>query len=240
MRALAIVHESERDTGTIGERICERGFELEIMTVEGTLPEPGSVDLVVVYGSSESAYDDGVRWLRRELDYLGTVLGSGTPILGICFGGQVLSRVLGGSVAPSPHPETGWVTVATEQPALIAPGPWMQFHFDRFTLPPGATAVATSEHALQAFTHGPHLGLQFHPEITPEVFERWLAEWKVVGALEDFAAAGVDIAEIADEIVARAESSRAEAMRLFDAFWERSQRLVRPDEPPPVSAPLSG
>ena len=72
--------------------------------------------------------------------------------------------IFGGSVAASPEPETGWFHVATNAPALVPAGPWLEFHFDRFTLPDGAIAVARTRQALQAFTYGPHLGVQFHPE----------------------------------------------------------------------------
>jgi hypothetical protein len=115
------------------------------------------------------------------------------------------------------------VEIATEDPLLVPPGPWMEFHFDRFTLPPGATAVASTEHALQAFTHGRHLGVQFHPEITPGVFDRWMADWEHVGAFERFESMGISIPAIRTEILARAETSRAAAGLLFDTFWERAQ-----------------
>jgi GMP synthase (glutamine-hydrolysing) len=222
MRALALIHEAERDTGSIGERITELGFDLEIAFVGGDLPEAGSVDLVVIFGSSESAYDDKVPWLKRELEYVAETAVTSTPIFGICFGGQVLSRVLGGTVSRSLHPETGFVKLTSDDPALVAPGPWMEFHFDRFTLPPGATEVARSEHALQAFTYGRHLGIQFHPEITPRVFDRWMHEWELVGALERFEAMGIAIPAIRAEIVQRADEARAACARLFDAFWERA------------------
>ena len=53
----------------------------------------------------------------------------------------------------------------------------MEFHDDAFTLPPGPLPLAANETGLQAFTLGPHLGVQFHPEITPAAFAAWVRSW---------------------------------------------------------------
>ena len=127
-------------------------------------------------GSAHAAYDDELPWLAPELAYLRRAVDVGTPVLGICFGGQALARVLGGTVGRAPMPERGLTTVESLDPAVPA-GPWMEFHHDAFTLPPGATPLARSEAGLQAFAHGPHLGVQFHPEISPDVFAAWAESW---------------------------------------------------------------
>jgi GMP synthase-like glutamine amidotransferase len=53
-------------------------------------------------------------------------------------------------------------------------GPWFQWHFDRWTLPPGATEIARTANASQAFVLGRALAVQFHPEIDEELLELWL------------------------------------------------------------------
>ena len=55
-------------------------------------------------------------------------------------------------------------------------GPWFQWHFDRWTLPPGATEVARTAASSQAFVLGRALALQFHPEIDRALLEVWLAD----------------------------------------------------------------
>ena len=99
-------------------------------------------------------------------------------MLGLCFGGQMLARVLGGEVSRGDIAEIGWLPVRTTDPELVPQGPWFQWHFDTFTTPPGATLIAESDVAPQAFVWGRSLGLQFHPEVTPEIMHDWVREYR--------------------------------------------------------------
>jgi hypothetical protein len=54
----------------------------------------------------------------------------------------VLAAVLGAEVGPAPVPELGWRVVETDDPAVIPEGPWLEWHFERFCTPPGATELA--------------------------------------------------------------------------------------------------
>ena len=58
-------------------------------------------------------------------------------------------------------------------PGAIPAGPWLEWHYERFTTPPGAVEVARTADAVQAFRMGPHLGVQFHPESTVEIVAHW-------------------------------------------------------------------
>jgi GMP synthase-like glutamine amidotransferase len=64
------------------------------------------------------------------------------------------------------RPEVGWTPIQTHRPDLIEPGPWFQWHSDRWVLPDGIRALARTGTAEQAFTAGRSLGVQFHPELT--------------------------------------------------------------------------
>ena len=59
---------------------------------------------------------------------------------------------------------------------LVPPGPWFQFHYDRWSVPDGATEVARNALASQAFVAGRSLAVQFHPELTAATLEGWLSE----------------------------------------------------------------
>ena len=117
----------------------------------------------MVLGSERTAFDDAVPWLDGELSLVRQALADGVPLLGICFGGQVLARALGARVYRLPEPEIGWVRLASQHPGL-AGGPWLEWHRDGFELPAGARELATGGASVQAYAIGPHLGLQFHPE----------------------------------------------------------------------------
>ena len=64
--------------------------------------------------------------------------------------------------------------MASDEPALIDSGPWLEWHFDRFTVPQSVPVVARSAVANQAFVSGRTLGVQFHPEVDETVLEAWL------------------------------------------------------------------
>jgi GMP synthase-like glutamine amidotransferase len=230
-RALFVVHDQDpergiADTGTLRDHVIERGYDVEIVHPADDLPDVGTFEFVIVMGSSEAAYDDSVPWLLAEIAFLRTALAANVPILGVCFGGQLLSRVLGGKVKRSDHPEHGYVTVDTVAPDLVSRGPWMQMHYDRFTLPPGAREIARNGAALQAFTFGRNLGLQFHPEISPSVWATWQASWAAHREGQLVVDRGIDLDKITAEITARATESKENCGIVLDAFLKLAHAPV--------------
>jgi GMP synthase (glutamine-hydrolysing) len=230
-RALFLVHDDDTDrgiadTGTLREHVADRGYEIEIVHPSDEFPDVTTFEFVIVMGSAEAAYDDSVPWLAAEIAYLRSALAANVPILGVCFGGQLLSRVLGGKVKRSETPEHGYVTVEPVAPDLVSRGPWMQMHFDRFTLPPGAREIARNGAALQAFTFGKNLGVQFHPEISPAVWATWQASWAATREGQLVVERGIDLQQITAEISARAEESRTNCGLLLDAFLTLSRTPV--------------
>ena len=100
------------------------------------------------------------------------------PVLGLCFGGQMLARALGAEVFRRTKSEIGWLPVRSTDPELVPDGPWFQWHFDSFTVPPGATLIAESDVGPQAFVAGRSLGLQFHPEVTTQIMDDWVRAYR--------------------------------------------------------------
>jgi GMP synthase-like glutamine amidotransferase len=151
--------------------------------------------------------------------FIGEAVRRDVPVLGLCFGGQMLAKVLGGTIERAPAPELGWYAIETVDPAVVPAGPWLQWHFDAFTLPPGAEQLAVSDAGVQAFAHGPHLGVQFHPESTIEIVRRWAQADR-----ERLRALGIDDGEaLLERGRKHAEEAKAAAFELFDAFWERAR-----------------
>ena len=151
--------------------------------------------------------------MRRAVD-------EDVPVLGLCFGGQMLARVLGADVYRSDQSEIGWLPVRTADPDLVPDGPWFQWHFDAFTAPPGATVVAETDVGPQAFVAGRSLGLQFHPEVTTEIMDDWVRVYR-----HELDGDGVDPDALLEETYRRADESRGNAMQLFDRFLRDVARL---------------
>ncbi|MEK7275900.1 MAG: glutamine-hydrolyzing GMP synthase [Chloroflexota bacterium] len=120
----------------------------------------------ILSGGPNSVYEPGAPALP---DY---VLESGLPVLGICYGMQLMARALGGHVAPSPQREYGRAEIQFTQSSLQPPTSnfqvWMS-HGDRVDqLPPGFAVTATSPNCPVAAMEdlGRKLfALQFHPEV---------------------------------------------------------------------------
>jgi GMP synthase-like glutamine amidotransferase len=178
MRVAVVRHHEEDWAGFIGAAFRERGAEIDycLFPDGGSLPGLGGVDHVVVLGAAWSVYDDhpGRAWIADELAWLQRADQAGVPVLGICFGAQALAAALGGRVEAALRGEIGWVTVDSLDTELISPGPWLEFHGDRFLPPPQARVLASSAAGIQAFSLGPHLAVQFHPEADAAQLRAWL------------------------------------------------------------------
>ena len=186
-RALVLAHEPQGTSALIGERLALRGFDVHEHVVTEDLDRPNDpvpfpdfteYDVLVPMGSIRSLTDTGEidQWIFEEIDIVRKAYARGTPMLGVCFGGQLLAAALGGEVEQAPVPEIGWYEVSavdgTANPA--GPGPWFQWHHDRFTPPPDADVLAVNDNAVQLFRLGRCVGTQFHPEVTHAHVENFL------------------------------------------------------------------
>ena len=230
MRVLFMQHDHVSPPGPVAERFAQRGYEVvesvivprdrfDSPDVSFNFPEVGEYDVVVPMGAPWGAWDDERigTWLTPELDWLRNVQAGDVPILGICFGAQALARALGGSVAPGPRAEIGYTWITSEDESLVPGGPWFQWHYDRFTVPPGAVEIARNPLASQAYVIGRSLAVQFHPEVTTACLRGWLDE----GGLEEAQEDGVDPDELLAFTVREEPKAIQRAHALVDAFLDR-------------------
>ncbi len=150
---------------------------------------------------------------------MATAVHRGVPVLGVCFGAQLLAEVLGGSVERAERTELGWGEIRTDDPGLIGPGPWLNWHHDAITCPPTAVALAHTESALQAFIDGIHTGVQFHPEVTPDVVNGWIDDARDRNSVTD-----EDIRSLLSGFDDRGHGSERQSRFLFEGFLNRAGR----------------
>jgi GMP synthase-like glutamine amidotransferase len=221
VRALVVQHEQPTPGGYVHQWLDEREADQDIYRIdtEERQVDPRAYDIIVTLGSEFAAFDDSIPWLGKEKELLLKAADADVPVLGICFGGQLLARVLGGESFRSEIAEIGWLPVRSREHGLVSDGPWFQWHFDSFTLPPGARLIADSAVGPQAYTIGRSLGVQFHPEVTPEIMDAWVRAYR-----HELDQEGVDPDLLLDETYRRAADTRAAAWRLFDGFLERASK----------------
>lgn len=222
MRILVLANASDDDAGFVGEALEARGGTFVTVHRESPdpLPELDGFDAVVSLGSEWSVYWDHIQGaVTREAALLREAVDADVPVLGLCFGGQILSHALGGSVERAPEAEIGWYAIESDVPDLIPGGPYVQWHSDRFVVPPGARELARSAVGPQAYAVGSAVGLQFHPEASPTVVRRW-----VVGGIDELTASGGTAEGFVAESDERLAESRARAAQIVDAFLAGSLR----------------
>ena len=150
------------------------------------LPAPDSPAGVVVTGSS-AMVSHREPWSERTGEWLARAALDGTPVLGICYGHQLLAHALGGEVGRNPRGrEIGTVIVRSLAPAHRDPllGVWGSAapahvtHVESvLALPEGAVRLAESDlDPVQAFRVGERAwGVQFHPEFDADTVRAYLA-----------------------------------------------------------------
>jgi GMP synthase-like glutamine amidotransferase len=151
------------------------------------------------------------------------------PVLGHCLGGQLMAKALGGDVSRNRVKEIGWGDIqVVPGPAAqrwFGPAPrFLSFHWhgETFSIPPRAARLASSEHCEnQAFALGPHLALQCHVEMTPELVRSWCLDWhKEVASLAARVKSVQTPEEMQRDLDSRLEALNAVAERVYDRWLE--------------------
>jgi GMP synthase-like glutamine amidotransferase len=189
MRLHYIQHEKHEDPGLILSWARKNGHELSRTLVDqgDDLPSLDTFELLVVMGGSMSVYeDDKYPWLAAEKRFIDKSIVAGKKVLGICLGAQILAHVLGAHVRQNSHKEIGWFEVRRLPEAEHSshfrsfPEKFMTFHWhgDTFEIPEGCVRTFSSDCTVnQGFEYGKKVaGLQFHPEVSKGVIERYISE----------------------------------------------------------------
>lgn len=170
---------------------------VDVVRVYENEPLPPIAELggVVVTGSS-AMVTDRAPWSERSAEWLVDAIDHGTPVLGICYGHQLLAQALGGKVENNPlGRQIGTLDVAlndaAEHDQLFSGFPRLLHlpvsHRQSVTaLPPGATLLAQSARdPNHAFSFGANAwGVQFHPEFDADIVRGYIEARREQLALE--------------------------------------------------------
>jgi GMP synthase-like glutamine amidotransferase len=235
VRALIIQHDHASPTGAVGRRLTHHGFDVNefLVVPQDSFDQPNvtvvfpsieDFDLIVPLGAPWGAWDDACigNWLTPEIAMIRDAVTSNKPVLGICFGGQLIARAMGGSVAPGNHAEIGWTNIWSDEHEIVSNGPWFQFHFDTWQVPPGAREIARNPAASQAFVINKTLAVQFHPELEAASLAGWLAMGGRTKVIED----GQDPDVMLAQTVAEDPAAEVRTNALVDAFLKRVAGLI--------------
>ena len=186
--AVILQHDPSIHLGNIGPVLVEHGYELRIVDASSedvTAIDPAEADLVVVLGGEMGAYQtDEFPFLQAERDLLRARLEAERPTLGVCLGAQLMAGALGQRVYRGDTTQIGYRRVEPTEAGADSPirhfdgVPVVEWHGDTFELPEEATLLASSsDYSNEAFAIGDFaLAVQFHPEVTDEMHEAWVAD----------------------------------------------------------------
>jgi GMP synthase (glutamine-hydrolysing) len=225
-RVVVLHHLDKPFLGGAEKPLFAAGFEVEQVDLKrgDPLPAPGTFDGLVSLGGDQSVRDiERYDYLVAEAELLRDEAERGTPVLGVCLGGQLLAHALGGSVERLPVRIVKWAEVhklpeAEGDPVIgQLPDPVLALHWneDGFSVPPGAVELlsrATDEGG-EAFRWGDSAwGIQFHPEADADALEGWYSDvdWLTEAGVEEASA------READRIHLPGQAATAE--RIFGGF----------------------
>jgi GMP synthase (glutamine-hydrolysing) len=209
---LVIEHEPDCPPAVLADVLCAEGVTVHLVRAhlgEQVPDDLRGVEGLVVLGGGMDADDDAAHpWFPAVRALVRTARDRRVPTLGICLGAQQLALALEGAMGRRAVAEVGILPVVPsadgrEDPLIAALGDdpqVLQWHQDQVTsLPPASRLLATgTDGAVQAFvTEDLAWGVQFHPEVTPEVVARWAETSDLLpeGATPETAAAAVEEAE---------------------------------------------
>lgn len=203
---------------------ADRGFEFEAIKLSDgqPLPDPSTLDATLVMGSAAGVYDTHYEWMEPLRDFIRSAYATNTPMIGICFGHQIMADALGGDVRKS---EKGWglgrhVYGVTARPGFLG-GNLPEFaiacsHQDQVIVPPtDAEVFLASDFTPNAgllYRNGRAMSLQAHPEFEDD-YTIALAELRR-GKVPD------DVIETAKQSVSR-RSDSGEMADYLAAFLRR-------------------
>ncbi len=190
MQPVAIFrHSPTEGPGYFAIFLEQQGIPWELIAIDEGAAVPATVDGYsgLCFMGGPMSVNDPLPWIESVCTLIRDAVAKNVPVIGHCLGGQLMSKALGGQITKNPVKEIGWGEAAGEDNAVARSwlgaysgqaGTVFQWHGETFSTPPGATRLFANDYcANQMFALGPHLGMQCHVEMTPEMIATWCGQW---------------------------------------------------------------
>ncbi len=181
-------HYFSEGPGFLGEYLTKQQIPWTLIPLDEGAAVPNDPNLFsgLVFMGGPMSVNDDLPWIPPALTLIREAVRHHVPVLGHCLGSQLMSRALGGTVSRNPQKEIGWgpvfLTAHEVAHRWFGPRPSFQafhWHGDTWSLPKNAILLAKSPLCPhQAFAIGPHLGMQFHIEMTENLIHTWCENGK--------------------------------------------------------------
>jgi len=167
----------------------QQGIPWRLIAIDEGEPVPAAVDGFsgLCFMGGPMSVNDPLPWIEPVCALIREAAAKDMPVIGHCLGGQLMSKALGGVITRNPVKELGWGEATGEDDAIAQHwlgdyagkvGTVFHWHGETFSIPPGATRLFANQYCTnQMFALGPHLGMQCHVEMTPEMISTWCEQW---------------------------------------------------------------
>jgi len=231
-KILVIVHDVDDNLNEMATPIAEAGILMDTWDVKNDQANTPNLDALDQYsgiislGAHAGVLEEAEHsWIPHERKIMQWALDTETPLLGLCFGSQLLASTAGARIYKADEGEFAWTKLnllpeAANDPVLgvLEQGAdAFHFHFDTFDLPEGATLLAETNGMNQAFRIGDKAwATQFHPEVGISQQLAWMSSYR-----RAFESQGIDISAQIEKSHALAASYRKQSWALAAAFADQ-------------------
>mgnify|MGYP002654481087 FL=1 len=228
-KILVIVHNIDDNLNEMANPIAEAGILMDTWDVQNDgdgrpdLERLGQYSGIISLGAHAGVLEEAQHpWMSHERKIMKWALDTETPLLGLCFGSQLLASAAGGRVYKAAKGEFAWTKVdmlpeAASDPVLGVLGKTtdaFHFHYDTFDLPENAVRLGESNGTIEAFRVGSSAwATQFHPEVGLSQQLAWLSTYR-----RAFVREGIDLDAQITKSHELAASYRRQAWALSGAF----------------------
>ncbi|MBS1130676.1 MAG: Glutamine amidotransferase class-I [Proteobacteria bacterium] len=190
MQPVAIFrHSPTEGPGYFAIFLEQHGIPWQLIAIDEGATVPSTADGFsgLCFMGGPMSVNDPLHWIEQVCALIRNAAAQNIPVIGHCLGGQLMSKALGGQITKNPVKEIGWGNVLGEDNTIARDwlgdhagkhGTVFQWHGETFSIPAKATRLFAGNHcANQMFVLGPHLGMQCHVEMTPEMIGTWCEQW---------------------------------------------------------------